>query len=185
MANVRTSGFRIGTIHGRLEPQKTGSEAMLQRNLYHRGSLELVRSKTNKTRVRLVAYEVPLKKGKRTDSVDLIGYDKDKNLYLIELKRGNSSEELRKVVGQVVDYREKFRGIQGDFVRELKDAFFFDFPAKSSVRCLILAPREFYKKKKTELDKARQVGIDFAYFGHVRHEKNLSRGQGPVLVNFY
>ena len=50
---------------------------------------------------------MPLKtECKRGECVDLIGYDENCNLYLIELKKMNSSERMAGIIDQINDYAD-------------------------------------------------------------------------------
>jgi len=57
----------------------------------------------------LVGYEVPLLGSTfKGNCMDLLGYDKDHNPYIFELKVDLSNKKLDKIVTQINDYADKF-----------------------------------------------------------------------------
>ena len=185
MPKPRRSGFRIGTVHGKSNPRKRKSEAQLQRDVFLRGSLALIKSseKSKQEIVRIVGYEVPLSSAKRSGSIDLVGYDRHHRLYLIELKRGKSTEKIAQIVAQLQRYDQQFATIRDGFVEELKTAYHFDFVPKDKVQLMILAPREFWTRQEKNIPVAQHAGIDCTYF-RIKDVKTLRSGHGPVSVHF-
>ncbi len=91
--NPRQNNFRLLTIHGKLNPQRDESEARLRNDLYLVGSLTLDYGSKGSINIRLVGYEVPLTTGQsRGYCIDLLGYDKEFNPYIIELKTSITSD---------------------------------------------------------------------------------------------
>ena len=63
------------------------------------GSLTLDYGGMGKINIRLVGYEVPLTTGQsRGYCMDLLGYDKEFNPYIIELKTSITSDTIDKVI---------------------------------------------------------------------------------------
>ena len=147
-SKLRKSDFKLGSIHGKISPKEENSEAMIQRNVYLSQSIKIKRSNDDKKNslIRLFAYEMPL--GLRRDNcVDLVGYDVKHNLYLIELKKGSSTEALAKVIDQVNGYENKVTEIKKYIEEDFEKTFYLNLKFKK-IKKLILAPREFYKRNK-------------------------------------
>jgi hypothetical protein len=147
-SKLRKSDFKLGSIHGKIDPKEENSEAMIQRNVYLSQSIKIKRSNDDKKNslIRLFAYEMPLGLG-RDNCVDLVGYDVKHNLYLIELKKGSSTETLSKVIDQVNGYADTVDKIQTYIEKDFEKTFYLKLKFKE-IRKLILAPREFYKGSK-------------------------------------
>lgn len=160
--------FKLGRLHGKVRAQKTKSEAAIQRIVYQRSVIRIVRSRDEKenTEIRLIAYEMPLGKW-RDRCVDLVGYDKDKNLWIIELK-GHGQEKLGKVIGQLNGYEEYISLVMSNLEEDFKKTFYFEIKFRKDVKKLILAPKEFYKNSKREEFKDKT--IEYAYF----KDKNIT-----------
>jgi len=147
-SKLRKSDFKLGCIHGKINPKEENSEAMIQRNVYLSQSIKIKRSNDDKKNslIRLFAYEMPL--GLRRDNcVDLVGYDVEHNLYLIELKKGSSAEALSKVIDQINGYANKVAEIREHIEGDFEKTFYLNLKFKK-IKKLILAPREFYKGNK-------------------------------------
>jgi len=100
----RRKDFKIGRLHGQLSTTVDKYENEIRNQLYQIANLDIVITRSNKTRVRLIGYEIPLAiKGKR---IDLLGYDNQLNPYLIELKRGDSSDTLQDISDQLRKYED-------------------------------------------------------------------------------
>lgn len=152
---LRTKDFRLGCFHGKPVAEKHDSEAHIQRVLFLNKGLLIVRSKTNISEINLFGYEIPLEQGSsRGKCVDLMGYDQKHNLYLIELKKGKTSEKMPKIIEQINAYAVSLREILLCIEVEFEKAFFL--PIKfHSIKKVVLAPREFYtKERKRELTDA-------------------------------
>ena len=190
-AQLRRGGFRIGVLHGKQLAGKDDREYKIQREVYLVGNLRMNVSKTRKVEVRIIAYEVPLGKTNRSYSVDLIGYDQEFNIYLIEVKRENNRETLQKdVVEQINSYYEMFRKIKSEFEKEFAERFLFPVRFKSIVK-VILAPRQYYQQNGREnesLARRNDGDVLFGYFGNIarRGETDLVRPSKMwVDVSFY
>src|SRR3990172_8633171 len=136
---LREGNFKLGCIHGRITAQKKDSEADIQRNVFLSQKLKIVKSRNEEIIIRLFGYEVPLEKKTRGKCVDLIGYDKDHNLYLIELKKDDSKEQIDKVIRQLNGYAD-------DVEKIIK---------------MIIAPKNFYTDKKL-------IDGSIKYYGYFR-----------------
>ena len=132
---------------------------------------------TKNSLVRLFAYEMPLGYG-RDECVDLVGYDAEYNLYLIELKKGSSTEDLSKVINQISGYAKKVDEILKYIEDDFEKTFFFKLKF-GEIRRIILAPREFYEGK-TSNDYSDSE-IEYLYF---RDKDIIERTIGePVNVH--
>jgi len=94
--------------------------------------------------IRLFAYEVPLESASRGDSIDLLGYDNVRNLYIFELKNKKSTEKLSDVNKQIERYAHKLKGIKKYIEGEFNQTFFFTVEFRE-IRKMVVAPLEFYK----------------------------------------
>jgi len=97
----RKKDFKLASVHGLLIPDT--EEARIRNTLFYRGLIQILFSRNLEICVRLFAYEVPVETSEikgvpRVESVDLLGYDTDKNLYIIELKTASSKDSLDKTV---------------------------------------------------------------------------------------
>jgi hypothetical protein len=106
------------------------------------GNLHIQLTKKNGVNIRLIGYEIPIEnKGKR---IDLIGYDEDKNPWIIELKCDDSKEEVIKVVEQLAGYKKILKSHINMICKEFNEKFFIDLELTNNIQLMILAPREFY-----------------------------------------
>jgi hypothetical protein len=141
--------YKLCTFHGTLLPSVGSSEAKLRNFIYLVGNLLIQQSRSLTIPIRVIGYEIPLdKKFKRMDA---IGYDKDFNLWIIELKAENSTEKLDLVMKQVEDYSKYViaNGLTKYFEREIYERYFFTpFKLNGQIKKMILAPREYLDKNK-------------------------------------
>ena len=164
---LRKSNFRFGCIHGKIETLNNKSEAAIQRKVFSSPGIEINWSRHTKERIRLFGYEIPLSSGaNRGNCVDLMGYNKEHELYIIELKKKDSKEKLSDINNQINDYASKVS--LSDIEQDFKDVFLFDIKFKS-IKKLILAPREFFEKNKG----LRDQGI---IYGHYKDKDITTRG---------
>lgn len=179
MTNLRTSGFRLGQCRGRIRPKNDKTEAQLQRDVFLLGSAAFECGQQLQLHVRWAAYEVPLFKASRGKAIDLMGYDSKFNIYLIELKRGNSGEKLEKVVEQINEYGKVFEKIQNKVQEEFNRTFFCNAQFQE-IRKVILAPRRYFSKKPEVVP-----GITLAYFARLRqeHESDLLKRKSPLSIS--
>jgi len=159
--DLRKRDYKLGQIHGRLNPKKGKSEAETQRKVFLSQRITICRSRdfAKNTSIRLFGYEMPL--GFRRDlCVDLVGYDRGMNLYVIELKKGASREDIVKINKQVNRYAEKVGQIKANIEKDYKEAFFY--PQKfREIKKIVLAPREFYSAINWG---RRDPSIEYLYF---------------------
>jgi len=80
--DLRESGFQMGCLHGKLHAKDPKSEAHIQRTIFLSQRIKVWKTIDLAPIIRIFAYEVPLELASRGKSVDLMGYDKDFNLYL-------------------------------------------------------------------------------------------------------
>jgi len=145
----RQNNFRLLTIHGKLNPQKDESEARLRNDLYLVGSLTLDYGTKGKINIRLVGYEVPLTTGQsRGYCIDLFGYDKDYNPYIIELKTSVTRDTIDKVIKQIDQYESLIKPILPCIESELMELLMIpSIKFTSNIQKIVLIPREFYQDK--------------------------------------
>jgi hypothetical protein len=160
----RDSGFRIGIIHGTISPVKSDSEARIQRNVYLSQIIRLNKHRNEKIDIRLFGYEVPLEKGQRVQCVDLLGYDKNWNLYIIELKDEKSSEDIESIIKQVERYKILVNQLQSNIEKEFNQAYFLTGYHFKNIISIVLAPKIFYSNKSKGLKTYKQNNIIFTYF---------------------
>ena len=92
---IRKEDFKIGKWHGVHNAQKRGRERDVQRQMFNCQVMQVIRSRNQKNNsfIRLIAYEMPLGH-QRGECVDLVGYDRNRDLYLIELKHSNPTSAV-------------------------------------------------------------------------------------------
>ena len=168
---LRTSDFKIGCFHGKLNPVKLESEAQLRNEVYLTGNLKIVVSKNESIYIRLLAYELPLEKEKpRGRCIDLLGYDAKWKPYIIELKDGDSTMTIEDTIKEVMGYAKDFESIRKHIENEVKEKFFYpDFNFSNGVGKVILAPRSFYKDKKIPVYDD-QFNVYICSFGGLQYE---------------
>lgn len=157
---LRTKDFKLGCLHGKLQADNKRSEAQIQRTVFLSQRIRVWRKRDFASVIRIFAYEVPLENHMRGRCIDLVGYDDAHNLYIIELKKKESTEQIEKVIEQINNYAETIKLIQPHIEKEFEETFFF--PIKfSDTKKMILAPREFYTGQKRLLTDGT---IDYGYF---------------------
>jgi len=186
MPELRRKGFRLGTWHGR-EPVADGREYAIQRALYLYG-INLVPTRKKPIYLRPFVYEMPLYRSSRSKSVDVVAYDAEHKVYLIEVKRAESSQRLADAVNQVNDYAETFRQIKADIEAEFKEQFHFGIVFKGIVK-VIVAPRNFYGTEDHKFLSSFRGDVWVGYLGRIQPgaEANLLwKGSAtPIPVHFY
>lgn len=145
MTPSRIKNFKLGTFHGKLLPEKNIREAKLRNALYLIGNLRLELTKKDCIDIRILGYEVPL--GERDKRIDLLGYDKDLNPWIIELKTDESTDTIDEVVNQVNDYANLFKPLITFIKEEIKDVFLLDINLTDNIKKMVLIPREYYNGK--------------------------------------
>ncbi|MCF7859977.1 MAG: hypothetical protein K9N07_11765 [Candidatus Cloacimonetes bacterium] len=156
MADIRNSNFKVGTFHGSLNPVKGSKEASLRNALYLIGMIKLPYSSVDILKIRLFAYEVPI--GIRGKRIDLLGYDENKNPWIIELKAHDSGEHISKIVDQINNYEKQLRDLLPHIELEFEERFLLPIEFSKVIKKMILAPREFYlKEDKTKYPKKKDI----------------------------
>lgn len=172
LPGYRTSEFRIGSIHGKA-PSVVSREAVVRNFLYGVGMLILEPTRTARTRIRLVGYEVPIfKRGpSRDECIDLLGYDESFAPVLIELKKSRSSEPILQVIDQVNRYAEAFeKGIRNGVETEIRSRFLWpEFRFIGPVRKLILSGRDYYEGQTIPF----ASDVTFCSYARCRSEESL------------
>jgi hypothetical protein len=174
---LRTKDFKLGCLHGRLQAENPTSEAHIQRTIFLSQRIKVWRKINFITIIRIFGYEIPIEDYRRGRCIDLMGYDKDPNLYIIELKKRNSTDTMNKVIEQINNYADSVQRILPNIEKEYKEVFFF--PIKFvSIKKMIIAPREFYKGKGHLLtDKT----IDFGYF----RDKDICKREPKDMIKVH
>ncbi|MFA5118804.1 MAG: hypothetical protein WC695_08155 [Candidatus Omnitrophota bacterium] len=175
---LRKRDFKLGQIHGRLQAENDKSEAQIQRTVFLSQKLKIWRKRNEATTVRIFGYEVPLKTGcTRGECIDLIGYDKDYNLYLIELKKKESQERIPDIIEQLNGYENSIKQILPYIKEEFKNEYFLPINFEA-VKKIILAPREFYETRKKDLIPG---SIEYAYFG----DRDINKRKPGEIINIH
>lgn len=176
---LRNQNFRLGQIHGKLQAENSSSEAHIQRTVFLSQKLCLWKKRDEAIVIRIFGYEVPLKtKCTRGECIDLIGYDKNHNLYLIELKKMKSGEHMARIIEQINDYADTVTNILPYIEREFAEQYFLPINF-AGIQKLILAPREFYNslRKKESLDHT----IEYAYF----RDRDITKRKPGEMINIH
>jgi len=173
---LREKNFKLGCLHGKLQAEDKNSEAHIQRTIFLSQRIKVKRKRNSASIVRVFGYEVPLEKGKsRGRCVDLMGYDEDCNLYIIELKKKEAKDKIEDVICQINDYEKSVKEILPQIQKEFKNAFLFPIEIKfKSIKKMIIAPREFYEgKKKLLTDKTIEYGHFLDKDINIREPRNI------------
>lgn len=146
----RTTNYKLFRIHGRLKPEKDSYEAKLRNDLYMVGSLKINTglSADNFRMVRLIGYEVPLYNNQpRNKCIDLLGYDEDHNLYIIELKI-NLAMKPKDVSDQLQRYYLELMNVRESIAQEIShDLHIEDFKLTHKMFKIALVPKDFPKEQ--------------------------------------
>jgi len=146
---------------------------------YPSQKLRLWKRRNETVIIRIFGYEVPLKTGQtRGECIDLIGYDKAQNLYLIELKKKTSSERMSKVIDQVNDYTDAVKKIVTHIEKEFENEYFLPIRF-SGIKRIILAPREFYDR--TRKKECVDLKIQYAYF----RDTDITKRKPGDIINIH
>jgi hypothetical protein len=173
---LREQDFKLGCLHGKLNAEDEKSEAQIQRTVFLSQRIRICRKKDVKPVIRIFGYEVPLGYN-RGRCVDLMGYDEDHNIYIIELKKKESKEKMEKVVEQINDYEKSVEKILLHIEKEFEEAYFFPVQFKN-IKKMIIAPREFYEGKKPL---PNDTGIEYGYF----RDKDINKRKPKDIINIH
>jgi len=175
---LRTTDFRLGQFHGKIWAEKGNSEAQIQRNLFLSQKIKLWRTRKGPTVIRIFGYEVPLKKGcSRGECVDLLGYDEDRNLFLIELKKKDSTEKISDILNQLDGYANVVKTILPHIEEEFEKEYFFPMQF-TAIKKIILAPRDFFRPRMKNLVPG---AIEYAYFAN----KDITTKSDGETINIH
>ncbi len=173
---MRTKNFKLGQLHGRLQAQNVQSEAHIQRTVFLSQKVRIWLKRDKVIDIRIFGYEVPLEANKsRGRCVDLMGYDKNFNLYLIELKKKESSEKIVKILKQIADYGNMVKQLLPHLEKEFCKEFFFPVKFKK-IKDILLAPREFYTPRRNDLI---DESIYYCYF----RDRDINTRKPGKLIN--
>lgn len=173
MNNIRTGDLKLGTFHGTLNPKEGSKEAKLRNSLYLIGNMKIAISKNEEIKIRLIGYEIPIEyKGKR---IDLLGYDENKNLCIIELKTDTSKEKIEDVINQIEGYSKIMSSHIETIKKEFKERFYLCLNLTNEFRKIILAPREYYEKQKSKPKDFKNNDIFICSIGEIRNVFNKEK----------
>ena len=170
MGKMRTEDFKIGCFHGKLVPEDSSIEATLRNELFLIGMLKMEITRAESKDIRLVAYEMPLETGQsRGRCIDLLGYDRNKKPWIIELKKKRSSDSIDQIIKQINDYEDMFQEIR-DYVEDeiRKRNHWNEFKFSEGTGKIILAGREFFKN--IRLGSCKSLGIYCCSFSRIQDE---------------
>jgi len=177
----RKEDFRIGTVHSDLNVNKRSKEIKIRNDLFLIGMLRLFYSRNNYHYIRLVAYEMPLKAVQSRDKcIDLLGYDRDKTPWIIELKSSDYSQKLEDVIRQINGYEKDFKKVRPFVEKEIRDKYLWpDFKFSDEIGKIILVHRTYYEKN--PIKEYRDCNIKFCSFAYIEDvekegEINLIKG---------
>jgi len=174
--SYRRRGFRLGQLHGKLQAENRRSEAHIQRTVFLSQKVRVWLKRDKVIDIRIFGYEMPLEVGRsRGQCVDLIGYDKEDNLYLIELKKKESGEKIPDIIEQIDRYGKMVKKILPFIEKEFREEFFLPIRFNKSIKKMILAPREFFASRK------KQLTDNSVYYCHFRDKDINTRKPGKII----
>jgi hypothetical protein len=174
---LRFKDYKLGCLHGKLHAEDEKSEAHIQRTVFLSQRIRVWRKRDLAPIIRIFAYEIPLENYRRGRCIDLMGYDEKHNLYIIELKKKESNEKVDKVIRQINNYADSVCEILPHIEKEFEAAFFF--PIKfSSIKKMIIAPREFYEGQNHLLT---DNTIDYGHF----KDKDINKRKPKNVINIH
>jgi hypothetical protein len=178
----REGKFKLGQLHGKFLKEDNRSEAHIRQTIFLSQRLKLWRAKGEIIVIRIFGYEIPLKTNcKRGECVDLMGYDGEHNLYLIELKKEKSPEKLEGIANQIDKYKDAVEEIRSAIEKDFEKEFFFRISFKE-IKKLVLAPREFYKKEERKREAlVDRDTIEYTYF----KDKDINKRRLGDVINIH
>ena len=152
MGKIRKKDFKIGCVHGKLDPDDRSTEAILRTQLFLIGMLRVEITRNQSIDIRIVAYEMPLETGQsRGQCIDLLGYDQNKRPWIVELKKTTSKESIGQIIEQINRYESLFQEIRGYVQDEIRNKFHWnDFTFSGETGRIILAGRDFFQGENLE-----------------------------------
>jgi hypothetical protein len=169
---LRTKNFKIGTLHGKNLTERF-DEPKLRNDLFLKGEIYLDISRKEKKKIRLLAYEMPLKDPSSGECIDLFGIDKNWCPYIIELKL-KEGEGLDVAIEELERYHGYFEQIKEHVANEIKDAYFLrNFKFRNKTQKIVVANREYFRQ---EIRRRPNINVpdDIEYFYFTR------RGETPI-----
>jgi|GEM_PF-535511 len=140
---LRENDYKLLRMHGKITPRYDHYEAKLRNDLFMVGSLHIVTGKGIFERIRLVGYELPLYHN-RDECIDLLGYDENHNLYVIELKINNKMPP-EEISDQLSRYTESIKDLTSLLAEEIKNELFLkEFSFSEKVFKLALVPSDYH-----------------------------------------
>jgi hypothetical protein len=174
----RREDFRLLTHHGK-HPDSRCRELLIRNWLYEAGVLRVLNRRQPELCIRLVGYEVPVYKAMRNQCIDLLGYDRFRRPWIVELKKGGSNEamEFTKVLSQVRRYAQAFEGWMRDGVQhEIRERLFWpEFSFQGAAQMMVLADRTFFRR--CQRPEITSQGILLCSYARTRSEESLLRGR--------
>lgn len=151
----RENDHKLFRIHGKISPQQATYEAKLRNDLFMVGELRITTGKGKHRRIRIIGYEMPLGSN-RDECIDLIGYDKDHNLYVVELKT-NSKNSPKDVTDQLERYTKKVTKILGKLASEVRDQLLLEgFTFSRKIIKVALIPQSYHDESKHDQSQWRE-----------------------------
>jgi len=177
----RKMDFKIGMFHGKFKPEKSCIEAQIRNQLYLFGKLNLEISDSDKRLIRIIGYEFPFESEKsRGQCADLIGYDKEHTLYLIELKKEETNEKINDMIDQINGYESNLNKIINEIEIEIRKEFFFEsFILNKKIVKIILIGKTYYDKNKVTKKEYHYNKINIYICSYARI-KNVYNENGEI-----
>ncbi|MBA7506528.1 hypothetical protein ES706_05219 [subsurface metagenome] len=136
---LRKKDFKIGVWHSKW--LKNEKEDKIRNHLFVKGMVNLILGRREKKKIRLIAYELPLKYPSKGKSIDLLGIDRHWCPYIFELKDEDNPQELQEVIDQINKYQRNFEKMRKDVEKEVRNMYFIPrFKFVGETQKIILAP---------------------------------------------
>jgi len=140
------------------EPHKSRKEQHMQWKLFT-SEVKLRLIDQNKKVIITCGYEIPLGEIiSEKKKIDLLAYDEDGNIYLIETKFTNGSGTTDKAAKQVSEYAEILEHNFDWFFKQFQDGIGDSRQINKSFNKIVLAPKSYYNhKRKPQLENRNDV----------------------------
>lgn len=179
---LREKKFMLGKLHGKNLKEEDKKEARIRNDMFLVGKL-----KKEEKIIDIIGYEMPLEgEKKRGKCIDLFGVDCAQCCpYIVELKRGDSKENLNKAINQIEGYEKNVEQIKECIEKEIEEKFnYSEFKLKGRVEKIILAPEKYYKEqvRKGQHKKNGKTDLNYCYYfdeSELRKNKLLRQ---PVTI---
>jgi hypothetical protein len=164
---MREKNFKIGQIHGKVKTQTGYCENEIRNQLFLIGKVHIQLKKNFAIYVRLVSYEFPLGHN-RGKCIDLLGYDREFNPWIFELKKENTNDGVAKTIAQINGYAESFDKIKIHVAKEIEEAYLINgFKFSDRVKKCILIPNEYYIDRLAEIKSQKLDDLYFCSFARI------------------